>query len=205
MKSQRNLLMIGLVDFGERLFLILLVIPFLWAFAKAMPMHPQIVLAAISESIGVGLILTRRMGRLSLGALPVFTAFVGTAFPLLVRPNGITLAPSALCTGLMVTGLILAILAKLFLNRSFGLIAANRGIKVSGPYRLMRHPMYAGYMINQVGFLLTSFSFTNLALYLAAWFFQLLRIHEEERVLFEDCQYRDFSTRVPARLLPGIY
>jgi protein-S-isoprenylcysteine O-methyltransferase Ste14 len=205
MEQRRNPFVTWAVDIGERLFLVLLAIPFLWAFVRVMPLHPTIVLLMISESIGLGLILTRRIGKLSLGAVPVLAAFGGTALPLLVRPNGIPLAPSILCTGLMIAGLVLAIAAKLYLNRSFGLIAANRGVKVSGPYRFVRHPMYAGYMINQVGFLLMSFSMANLLLYLAAWSFQLVRVHEEERILSADLDYQHFSSRVPTKLLPGIY
>ena len=34
--------------------------------------------------------------------------------------------------------------AKLILRRSFGLTPANRGVKITGAYRFMRHPMYAG-------------------------------------------------------------
>ena len=54
----------------------------------------------------------------------------------------------------MLIGLYVQISAKVILGRSFGLIAANRGIKVAGPYRIVRHPIYAGYTIIHVGFLL---------------------------------------------------
>ena len=40
----------------------------------------------------------------------------------------------------MLIGLYVQISGKLILGRSFGLIAANRGIKVAGPYRIVRHP-----------------------------------------------------------------
>ena len=38
-------------------------------------------------------------------------------------------------------GLALVITAKLTLGRSFGLVPANRGVVVSGPYEFMRHPI----------------------------------------------------------------
>ena len=41
---------------------------------------------------------------------------------------------------IMLIGLYVQISAKVILGRSFGLIAANRGIKVEGPYRIVRHP-----------------------------------------------------------------
>ena len=72
----------------------------------------------------------------------------------------------------MMAGLCVNISAKLFLNRSFGIVAANRGIKRGGPYRLVRHPMYFGSILTQVGFVLASFKLTTLALYLVAWTFQ---------------------------------
>ena len=53
-----------------------------------------------------------------------------------------------------ISGFVLQLSAKLTLRRSFGVVAANRGVKASGPYRLVRHPMYAGYALTHVGFLL---------------------------------------------------
>jgi len=106
-------------------------------------------------------------------------------------------------TGMM-GGLILSILSKLYLNRSFGLIAANRGVKVRGPYRFIRHPMYVGYVISQVAFLGGSLSTRNLVIYAIAWAAQLIRVREEERVLLQDQDYRSFAERVRYRFIPGL-
>ena len=38
------------------------------------------------------------------------------------------------------------IAGKVVLGRSFGLVPANRGIVARGPYLLVRHPIYAGYL-----------------------------------------------------------
>ena len=123
---------------------------------------------------------TRRDRRLAL-CIPHRSG--GNILPLLVRPeNGAQLVPVAVTTTLMMAGLCVNISAKLFLNRSFGVVAANRGIKRGGPYRLVRHPMYFGYILTQVGFVLASFKLTTLALYLVAWTFQILRIREEEKL-----------------------
>ena len=194
-----------LLDIGERIFVILLAIPFLWAFAKSFSMHPTFVVVTASEMLSVFFILIRRRGPMASTPLAIAVAFAGTAFPLLVRPVGEPLVPTVVSTTLMVGGLALAVLSKLYLNRSFGLIAANRGIKVKGPYRFVRHPMYVGYFIDQVGFLLASFSIVNLAAYLLAWSFQLLRISEEEKMLRQDAAYQQFAERVTAKLIPGIF
>ena len=78
---------------------------------------------------------------------------MGTIFPLLAVPVAAgALVPAGLSGAIMLIGLYVQISAKVILGRSFGLIAANRGIKVAGPHRIVRHPMYAGYTILHVGF-----------------------------------------------------
>ena len=94
--------------------------------------------------------------------------------------------------------------AKLFLWRSFGIVAANRGIRVGGPYRLVRHPMYAGYFLTQLGFLLTNPTGWNLGVYAVAWTMQFGRIIAEERILMRDGEYQAFAAKVPHRLIPGV-
>ena len=49
-------------------------------------------------------------------------------------------------------GLIVVIVGKMSLGRSFGLMPANRGIVSTGLYRVVRHPIYLGYLITHVGF-----------------------------------------------------
>ena len=193
------------IDVGERLFVVLLGVPFLAAFLAAIRLNPNFVLLTLSEMLGVIFILTRRPGQISVRARSVFLAFAGTALPLLVRPGGASLAPSPVSSSIMLIGLLLSLLSKLYLNRSFGLVAANRGVKVGGPYRIVRHPMYLGYIVNQIGFLVASFSLANLAVYLLAWTFQIARVREEEQVLQQDPSYRQFACRVTAKLIPGVY
>ena len=193
------------LDLGERIFVILLGLPFILAFIRAVHVHPNFVLVLFSETLAIVLILTRKRGEIAVRPLAVLAAFAGTALPLMVRPGGAAIAPQFIASILMFGGLSVSILSKLYLNRSFGMIAANRGIKVGGPYRIVRHPMYLGYMINQLGFLIASFSIANLAIYLAAWSFQLVRVHEEEEVLRRDSSYRKFAGQVTSRLIPGVY
>ncbi len=38
-----------------------------------------------------------------------------------------------------------SVFRKVLLGLSFGVVAANRGVKIGGPYSFIRHPMYAGY------------------------------------------------------------
>jgi protein-S-isoprenylcysteine O-methyltransferase Ste14 len=195
-----------ILDLAERLFVALLAIPFAVAFSLAVSDHPQYAHGATSEMLQVILVLIRRPGQVAATPYAFFIAIMGMALPLFIRPaGGVALAPGALTAAIMSGGLLLNIVAKLFLNRSFGIVAANRGVKRGGPYRLVRHPMYAGYIVSEFGFLLASFTWFNLAIYGTAWLFQLLRIQEEERWLMKDELYRNFAATTRWRLVPGLY
>jgi len=76
----------------------------------------------------------------------------------------------------------------------------------SGPYRFVRHPMYAAFALFAPGTALLLGSYLGLfgALVLiavVAW-----RAVREERLLRERLPgYADYSRRVPFRLLPGVW
>ena len=59
-------------------------------------------------------------------------------------------------------GLIVVIGGKVSLGRSFGLMPANRGVVSTGLYRLVRHPIYMGYLITHVGFVAANPTIWNL-------------------------------------------
>lgn len=191
-------------DLSERLITVLLAVPFLIAFARVLPSHPHYVLTAISEGLSVVFVLIRRPGAFAITPYAFLIAIMGTGMSLLVRPGGEALLPAGATMAIMAAGVAISVSAKLFLNRSFGIVAANRGVKRGGPYRVVRHPMYAGYILTQFGFLMASFDLTNLLFYLVAWSFQVLRLREEERFLSADPLYRDYQAAVRYRLAPGL-
>jgi protein-S-isoprenylcysteine O-methyltransferase Ste14 len=193
------------LDYGERLFLIVLSSFFLKSILLSAIAHPILILIAISECLPVVLILIRRPGAISTSPSAFLTALIGTATPLMLRPHVAPLLPMAILALLMLLGLFVNVSAKLALWRSFGLAAANRGVRAGGPYRLVRHPMYLGYFITEVGFLLGNPSASNIAICAVTWSAQLLRIGEEERFLLSDQTYRELVQRVRFRLLPGLY
>ena len=91
------------------------------------------------------------------------------------RPSGDSaIAPEFIGVALQLAGTVFEIYAKVFLGRSFGIVAADRGIVVGGPYRIVRHPIYLGYFVTHVGFLLTNWSPRNVALYIVMYFFQIV-------------------------------
>jgi protein-S-isoprenylcysteine O-methyltransferase Ste14 len=167
-------------------------------------------LLIISEILPFVFVMSRRWSA-SLSREPLDWVFgiMGTIAPLLVRP--ISQEPPhspvlvALCLALMIGGMLFQIAAKLVLGHAFGIIAANRGVKEIGPYRFVRHPMYAGYTMTHIGYLLAMPALSNAILYALALSFQIVRIFREERVLTEDPRYREFAARVRYRLVPGLF
>lgn len=161
----------------------------------------------VSEAVVVLFIAFRRRAKvISTDPADWFFGFAGTVLPLLAVPAGTEpLAPASLLFALMVGGFLLQLWAKLVLRRSFGIVAANRGVKVSGPYRLVRHPMYAGYILTQIGFLLSGPASWNVALYLIVWGMLVMRIRAEERTLAKDLAYAQLSIQVRYRLIPLVY
>lgn len=130
-------------------------------------------------------------------------ALTATLAPLLLLPVP-PLAPNA-GLAMVFAGMALSLSAKLILRRSFGIVAANRGVKVAGPYRLVRHPMYAGYVVTHIGTLLLLPHIWNWVLFLLAWTAMAMRIQAEERVLQADPGYADYMAKVRYRLLPGVF
>jgi protein-S-isoprenylcysteine O-methyltransferase Ste14 len=166
-----------------------------------------ILLLLLSESLVVLFILLRRPTR-DISRRPADWALgvAGTLLPLTaVAPEGDPLAPLALCAGLMGAGFLLQLWAKLTLRRSFGVVAANRGVKASGPYALIRHPMYGGYALTHVGFLLSGPAWWNLAVYGGTFAIAVSRILAEERVLMQDPAYRALAEKCRYRLLPFVF
>jgi protein-S-isoprenylcysteine O-methyltransferase Ste14 len=97
------------------------------------------------------------------------------------------------------------IAGKLTLGRSFGLIPANRGVVVAGPYLVVRHPIYAGYLLTHLAFLAAHPTFANALILLVADTALIIRALREERVLGHDDRYRDYCTRVGWHLVPGVF
>lgn len=87
-------------------------------------------------------------------------------------------------------------------------IQTDRGHAVcdSGPYRIVRHPGYAGNIPPLLGIALALGSVWTLIPAAAALIITVLRTSLEDQTLHEELPgYRDYAGRVRHRLIPGIY
>jgi protein-S-isoprenylcysteine O-methyltransferase Ste14 len=102
-------------------------------------------------------------------------------------------------------GVTLSQVARVYMGHAFAVLPANRGIVSGGPFRVVRHPVYLGWILLAMGFSMAYPSFWNLALLAACMALTFWRIHLEEELLGTDPDYRDYLSRVHYRMIPGVY
>jgi protein-S-isoprenylcysteine O-methyltransferase Ste14 len=197
----------GLGIAGTNLLLTLLYLFFLSAHLKAFRQEPRlsILLLSLFETIIIVLVITRHSAlRTSLSWQAWLATAGGTFLPLLFRPTEVG-TDLLVAQALQVTGFALQITSALSLGQSFGLLPAQRKIKINGMYRLVRHPLYLSYLIGQAGYLLNNPTSWNLGVLVVATAFQATRIVQEESFLFADSEYNAYTRLVRWRLVPGLW
>lgn len=162
---------------------------------------------ALQESVLIILFLIRRQAKESMNTPGAWIAAIfGSYGALLLRPDGyVLLGAESIIVAIQLVGAALAIITSLSLGRSFGIVAANRGVKTEGAYRFVRHPIYASYFVGKVAYLLAAISPWNVLIVTVSLVFQIRRMDAEESVLKRDDEYREYAERVRYRLIPGIY
>ena len=175
-------------------------------YTAANPLAP---LVMVAETAIVVFVLARRPTEaISLRLGDWLLAITATFTPMLIQPVDTPAALHALIPlgiGLAVVGNMVQIAAKLFLRRSFGIAPANRGVKTDGMYKLVRHPMYAGYLLVHIGILLLMPTVFNFVIYTIGWSAQIMRLLAEEHLLSQDPAYRELMEKTPWRLIPGLF
>jgi protein-S-isoprenylcysteine O-methyltransferase Ste14 len=160
----------------------------------------------LQETLLVALFLLRRPSRATSSRPADWVLGVAGVFlPLLMRGSEPLGALAWLGRPLQIAGLVLALVAVAGLGRSFGIVAANRGVRTSGPYRVVRHPLYAAYLVTYVGYLLSYPRLLNVAVVAVTTAVMIARALAEERLLAADPDYRAYRERTRWRFLPGVH
>jgi protein-S-isoprenylcysteine O-methyltransferase Ste14 len=169
--------------------------------------HVTGLMLLMSESLVVVLtIVRRRTSLVDRSAAGVIATAVSLAGPPLVRAYGDShLVPDAATAIVSATGVMIVIVGKMALGRSFGIAPANRGVVIRGPYLLVRHPIYAGYLLTHAAFLVAHPTPWNVAVLVVADTALVVRALIEERMLGTDVKYQSYCRRVGWHLVPGVF
>ena len=164
-------------------------------------------LLLVSESLVVIFTIMRRPAALvdRSAAAGVVTLMSVAGPPLLRAAQLPALVPDIVTACVLTSGLILVIFGKITLGRSFGLVPANRGVVVGGPYSFVRHPIYTGYLIAHLAFLIANPTPLNAIIIGLADGALIIRALMEERVLVRDVVYQAYCRRVGWHLVPGLF
>lgn len=153
-------------------------------------------------------ILRHRPVARATGLMPRLIAVVGSVFffAIVLLPRA---EPDALfdvaSLVLIVIGNIATLVVVTNLGRSFSTMAEARSLVVSGPYRFVRHPLYAAEQIALVGMFLQYRSWPAAMLLVIQTALQLKRMANEEAVLEATFpEYAAYRGRT-ARIFPGVY
>jgi protein-S-isoprenylcysteine O-methyltransferase Ste14 len=149
-------------------------------------------------------VVRRPAHEVSVSRLAWIAAPIGSFAMLFARPAGNGLQ-TYFCEAVQLIGVGFALVSLTALGRSFGLVAANRGVRTRGPYGLVRHPAYLGYLLSYLGYVAENPSLQNVGLLCLGTAFQLVRIDQEERLLSHDATYDRYRSRVRYRLVPLVY
>jgi len=128
--------------------------------------------------------------------------------PFIILNNVIFINPDySFPLGLLIAipGMLIALMAIIFIRRSFAVLPAVRTLVDNGPYRYIRHPVYLGEMIYLFGSMLLYFNLLSILCFIAAIAFTIGRIELEERKLGKLPEYREYMKQVKYRLVPRIF
>jgi protein-S-isoprenylcysteine O-methyltransferase Ste14 len=156
--------------------------------------------------VAVLTLVRRRTGTVDRSLAARVVTLLSVMGPLLLRTGaGPGLFSDRLTALVSAAGLVVVIAGKLTLGRSFGIAPANRGVVIAGPYTLVRHPIYAGYLLSHVAFACAYPTVWNIAALAVTDVALVLRALCEERVLAADQTYQSYCRRVAWHLIPGVF
>ncbi|HJV00206.1 MAG TPA: methyltransferase [Burkholderiaceae bacterium] len=157
-----------------------------------------------SESLVAVLFLIRsEPARVSHSPLDWGLAIAATFVPFLFSPTGEAVVPAARL--MIVAGVLIQIGGLLSLNRSFGLVAAHRTLKTGGLYSVVRHPLYASYLLSYAGYIVNNTSALNVAVSVLSGALMVARLLREERFLARDPRYLAYMAQVKYRVIPRLF
>jgi len=154
------------------------------------------------------LVLTRAPAKAQAeGFWPRAAAFVGTYLPWTITLFGKTeqALPNLASTIFVLAGMIMMLVTIRHLGKSFSLVPQARSVVQTGPYRLIKHPLYLAEEIAIIGVVLQNPSLAAVIVLIVHIGIQICRIHYEEDLLRRSCpEYMGYEAG-RWRLIPFVW
>jgi protein-S-isoprenylcysteine O-methyltransferase Ste14 len=112
------------------------------------------------------------------------------------------LASSDMC---LACGMAWALYSLTYLGKRFSIVPEARGLVTSGPYRLVRHPIYLGEIVAGFGLVLPTLFTLHILLFAVFLGAQVVRVRFEERILGTTYPQYEAYARHTRRLIPFLY
>lgn len=110
-----------------------------------------------------------------------------------------------LAESLLVGGMVWSVVALRTLGRSFSIVAQARELVCSGPYAVVRHPLYLGELVAALGVVLRAPSISGMVVWLLLMGLQIARTSHEEQVLARALPgYPSYRALTRWRIVPGL-
>ena len=169
---------------------------------SSFPFTPSTAGVILINTVALVLFMVRRDPKKLGSKSDLVVALLGTFMVSLLQDKHSLANTEVLPTVLQIAGVLGWAWALSTLGRSFGLVAADRGLVQHGPYRFIRHPVYAFEILFFLGYL-AAVPTPRSALIISVWIvFQCLRIVREERIIEG---YAGYTENVRWRLIPFIW
>jgi protein-S-isoprenylcysteine O-methyltransferase Ste14 len=143
----------------------------------------------------------------SRGVWPVVAGFLGSYSMMALAFINPGLPPAAVRqTGIAITisGIVASVFVLAVLGRSFSITAEARDLVTSGPYAVVRHPLYLTEGIASLGVAISVFTPAGFLIFAASLAFQFVRMRLEEQVLRETFPTYDAYARSTPMVIPRL-